>query len=407
MVRVDEVREDAATPLAGAGAIRAMPAPLHPDVTSLRDRATALDHLSRVFAIRPRERVLLLVDPLLDPRVVRVIEGIAAARGATVRVVQESTSQVTEIPDAVKPLLAEADFVVSTWFCSVISPFCIGLRRRGQRWVKITYFRDLDLLDTPQGRFPPELVGELIRATADRFPRERPFELTFSCPRGTAFRVGYTVDMARALLAGNRWRGRMLADEPGCYVHYLPTHGPNLWDRTAHDNDADAPVAMSGVVVAEGAVGFPSPFPARVACHFEGDTVSAVEVASDAPWARALRADLPGARLIELGCGFNPKAPREVVYPAGSNAPGALHFGVDLRAPSDWLRRALPRWEEPPVHIDLVVHDATVRIDGVPLVQDGRLVALNDALVVAAASAYGDPVDVLALVGDSAGARLR
>ena len=81
MVRVNEVREDAATPLAGAGAIRAMPAPLHPDVTSLRDRATALDHLSRVFAIRPRERVLLLVDPLLDPRVVRVIEGIAAARG--------------------------------------------------------------------------------------------------------------------------------------------------------------------------------------------------------------------------------------------------------------------------------------------------------------------------------------
>jgi hypothetical protein len=384
--------------------MRATPAPLHPEVEALRNRAMALDHLSRVLAIRPRERVLLLVDPLLDPRVVRVIEGVAGARGATVRVFQEHTSQVTEIPDAVKPLLAEADFVVSTWFCSVISPFCIDLRRRGQRWVKITYFRDLDLLDTPQGRFPPELVGELIRATAARIPRERPFEVSFTCPRGTAFRVGYTSAMAHALLAGNRWRGRMLADEPGCYVHYLPTHGPNLWDRTAHDNDADAPVSMSGVVVAEGAVGFPSPFPARVACRFEGDTVVEVDIASDAPWARALRADLPGARLIELGCGFNPKAPREVVYPAGSNAPGALHFGVDLRAPSDWLRRALPRWEEPPVHVDLVLHDATVQIDGVPLVEAGRLVALDDPAVHAAAAAYGDPLDVLASADDPAGA---
>lgn len=365
----------------------------------LRHRVTALDHLTRVFAIRPRERVLLLVDPLLDQRVVRVIEGLAAARGATVRVFQESTSQVTEIPEAVKPLLAEADFVVSTWFCSVISPFCIELRRRGQRWVKITYFRDLDLLDTPQGRFPPELVGELIRATAARIPTDRPFELAFGCPRGTDFRIGYTPAMARALLAGNRWRGRMLADEPGCYVHYLPTHGPNLWDRTAHANEADAPVAMSGAVVAEGAVGFPCPFPARVAVRFEGDLVREVEVASDEPWARALRADLPGARLIELGCGFSPKAPRDTVYPAGSNAPGALHFGVDLRAPSDWLRLALPRWEEPPVHVDFVLHDATVRIDGVPLVDGGHLVALDDPAVREAATAYGDPLDVLAPVG--------
>ena len=85
----------------------------------------------------------------------------------------EPTSQVTEIPDAVRPILEQADFVVSTWFCSASHPYCIGLRRKGQRWVKITFFRNLDLLHTPQARFPTELVGELIRATAARIPRGR------------------------------------------------------------------------------------------------------------------------------------------------------------------------------------------------------------------------------------------
>ncbi|MCZ7596799.1 MAG: hypothetical protein M5U09_02110 [Gammaproteobacteria bacterium] len=37
----------------------------------------------------------------------------------------------------------------------MIDPFAIRMRREhGQRWVKITYFRDLDLLATEQARFP-------------------------------------------------------------------------------------------------------------------------------------------------------------------------------------------------------------------------------------------------------------
>ena len=51
-----------------------------------------------------------------------------------------------------------------------------------------------------------------------------------------------------------------------------------------------------------------------------------------------------------------------------------------------------------------VLHDATVQIDGVPLVEAGRLVALDDPAVHAAAAAYGDPLDVLASADDPAGA---
>ena len=48
---------------------------------------------------------------------------------------------------------------------------------------------------------------------------------------GSELVIGYTKEMRDAMFAGNRWRGKMFADEPGCYVHYLPTHGPNFWDN--------------------------------------------------------------------------------------------------------------------------------------------------------------------------------
>jgi hypothetical protein len=369
-----------------------LPPPLNPSITRTKDFFQALHNFTRVFAVRPGEKVLMLTDPLLDPRVVDAVSGLARSRGAEVRQYMEPTSQVLEVPASVRPLLEESDFVVSTWFCSIISPFCIGLRAKGQRWVKITYFRDLDLLYTPQARFPAELVGELIRATAARMPAER-FDLEFSDGRGTDFRIRYDEGMRSRLLAGNRWRGKMFADEPGCYVHYLPTHGPNLWDRTAHGNDALAPVSMRGTVYPEWAVGFGKPFGERIACEFEDDTV--VEVRGDSEEARVLREMLVGGKLIELGCGFNPKAPRLTAYPAGSNAPGALHFGIDLAKPADYIRRVMPQWEEPPVHVDLVTLDATVTAGSRPLVERGFLSALKDPKVVEAARQYGDPVELL------------
>ena len=135
-------------------------------ISVTRDWFQAADNFTRVFAIRPGEQVLILSDPLLDPRVINAIEGLAKSRGASVRIYTETSTRVESVPEAVKPLLEAADFVVSTWFCSILDPFNIALRKRGQRWVKITYFRDLDLLKTAQARFPVELVGEIVRATA-------------------------------------------------------------------------------------------------------------------------------------------------------------------------------------------------------------------------------------------------
>jgi hypothetical protein len=152
-------------------------------------------------------------------------------------------------------------------------------------------------------------------------------------------------------------------------------------------------VPVNGTIYPQWAVGFPRPFAERIGVRWENDTI--VEVTGESSDAAILRDMLKGGKMIELGCGFNPKAPRHTIYPAGPNSPGALHFGIDLAKPSPYIQKMLPNWEEPPVHMDLVCFDSTVTIGDVPLVTDGFLESLRDESVVQAAARYGDPVDLL------------
>ena len=371
-----------------------LPPALKPSLTYTKHYFQALDNFFKVFAIRPGERVLMLTDPLLDPRVVDAVSGLARARGATLSQYMAPTTTLPGVPEEVQPLIKNADFVVSTWFCSIEDPFNVAMRKAGQRWVKITYFRDLDLLMTPQARFPIELVGEILRATEKRIPRGEDFELRFSDERGSDLRIPYTRAMRDTMFAGNRWRGKMFADEPGCYVHYLPTHGPNFWDSTAMKSDPNAKINIEGVLYPQWAIGFAQPFAEKIAVVFKNNLVT--EVRGESADAAILRDMLMGGKIIEGGgCGFNPKAPRYTVYPAGSNSPGALHFGVDLAKPSDYIRRVMPNWEEPPVHQDLIVYDATVTAGKSTLIDKGFLLALRDPAVIEMASRYGDPVELL------------
>jgi len=354
----------------------------------------AMDNFVRTFAFRPDDTFVFLADRKLDPRVIHAICGLARSRGIKPTVIVEDNSQATEVPEELRPLVETATFVVSSWFCSIIDPFCIRMRNeKGQRWVKITYFRDLDLLKTPQARFPIDIVGEIIRQTADMFPKGQDFDLKFGDKRGTDLTIKYTAEMRENLLGSNRWRGQMAADEPGCYVHYLPCHGPNVYDRTSVNNDDSVEVDTNGVVVPYWAVGFEKPFENPPQVVFEDDRI--VEVNGDSEEAVILRDMLVGGQLIELGCGFNPKAPRHTVYPAGSNSVGALHFGIDLAKPNDYIRRMMPEWEEPPVHMDLISFDSTVMAGNTTLIDEGFLKALDAPSVVEMASQFGDPVDLL------------
>ena len=375
---------------------RAMPIGEANDAVRTLNFFGSLDNFTKMFDIHNDDKVVLLLDRLIDPRVVNAIDGFSRSRGPKPMAITYPTTQQTELPDDVKAILDKATFVVSTWFCSVSDPYAMMLRReRGQRWVKITYFRDLDLLDTAQARFPIEIVGEIVRATAARYTRGAASgPLTITDRRGSNFQYDVTADWADQLMGTNRWKGELLADKPGAYVHYLSTHGPNVYERTALKIDREGAVMpINGTVYPQWAVGFPRPFAERIGVRWQDDVI--VEVTGESSDAADLREMLVGGRLIELGCGFNPKAPRHTVYPAGSNSPGVLHFGIDLAGPSRYIRRMIPNWEEPPIHMDLVTFDSTVKVGDVPLVTDGFLEALRDPSVVTMAERYGDPVDLL------------
>mgnify|MGYP003348264834 CR=1 FL=1 len=224
---------------------------------------------------------------LLDPRVTQAVQGLAKARGATFISYMGDSTRYVEVPEEARALLARATFVVSTWFASVFDPFCQNLRRKkGQRWVKITFFRNIDLWNTPQARFPVEIVGELIRGTHRLYPEHGPFEMRITDRRGTDFRIPYSAAMREQMKRDNRWRGRNCADEDGCYVHYLPTHGPNFWDSTAM-KDSTKPAQIDGVLYPQWAIGFPEPFKEKIAVTFRDNKV--IEVTGKSLDAETLR----------------------------------------------------------------------------------------------------------------------
>ena len=62
---------------------RGLPRPVDYGTADVASHTQGNDNFHRVFAIRPGEHVVMLTDPLLDPRVVQAVYGLARARGAT------------------------------------------------------------------------------------------------------------------------------------------------------------------------------------------------------------------------------------------------------------------------------------------------------------------------------------
>jgi hypothetical protein len=55
----------------------------------------------------------------------------------------------------------------------------------------------------------------------------------------------------------------------------------------------------------------------------------------------------------------------------------------------------MPNWEEPPVHQDLVIYDATLHAGENLIIDRGHLTALHDPLVIELARRFGDPESIL------------
>ena len=255
----------------------------------------------------------------------------------------------------------------------------------GQRWVKITYFRDLDLLNTPQAPLPVDLVGEIIRATARMYPRTR---LRHDVQLPARVRPRHQVDAGHGqgparqqslARPGQGDRGRLLrALHADARAQHLR---PQL--LRARPGQAEAPARRHGRhVFPQWAIGFDKPFQTRSGSSSR--TASSTKVHGKSLEADIMRDMLVRreAELHELGCGFNPKYPRYKAYPAGSNSPGACTSAPTRKAQRVHAsaRAALGGAAHPPGQRDVRLHREG-RQDRT-LIDNGFLMALRDPKVV-------------------------
>ena len=100
--------------------------------------------------------------------------------------------------------------------------------------------------------------------------------LSFTDRRGSDLEIPLTARMTDRNLDTNRWRGEMFATSPGAYVHYLPTHGPNLYEPgpMLDDPTQHRSVAVTGTIYPQWAVGFEKPFAERIGVRFEDNASS-------------------------------------------------------------------------------------------------------------------------------------
>ncbi len=88
-----------------AGPFVGLPPSLNTSITHTKHYFQALDNFCRVFAIRAGGSVLMLTDPLLDPRVIDAISGLAKARGASVTAYMAPSPRLARVPEELQPLL--------------------------------------------------------------------------------------------------------------------------------------------------------------------------------------------------------------------------------------------------------------------------------------------------------------
>ncbi len=156
------------------------------------------------------------------------------------------------------------------------------------------------------------------------------------------------------LHADRRWRGKLLADEPGTRAHLPSPHGPNPY----HEGQGMINETMNGVVRYDSIVGFSGVHGGKF-----GDSNFVEPVSVFVRNSKELTKD--GGHLVEIGLGFNPKAASyggRATGMAGPSRSGALHIATGADSGE---------------HLDGCLFRATVVVDGRPIIENGHVVALD------------------------------
>jgi leucyl aminopeptidase (aminopeptidase T) len=309
--------------------------------------------LDQCLAVRPGEQVVLLTDDGTDEGVVtRLLDGVAQRDGVGLLARMPAPYLPgAEPPGAVAAMMLEAGAVIE--LTSLFIGSSLARRSATARGVRYLAMPGV-LVETFRHGGPLDVDFERLRSDAERVGRAwgNAAEFRLTTPAGTDLR-GSVADRPGRVLHG-------MATEPGAYM--AP---PDIESGTA-------PVegTASGVVVIDGDLLFMGRGPLRepVVLQVREGRVTGIEGAESRRLTAMLDrcADKQMSNLAEVSVAFNPAGTICGVPMETESARGTAHVALGNSIAYGGVVNAI-------AHLDCVMRDATLELDGRAVISEGTL----------------------------------
>jgi hypothetical protein len=347
----------------------------------------------KVGAVREGERIGFICDLRVEPEVIYALFQAARELGAEPFLCMVAHGRGYGPPDEFIEAIKTANVLYFSWEMANSVVIRELRQKQGVRCVGFPHCRTAAFLSDEAVRFPLDLLSALYPKTWEVFCCNKDVKVEITDPKGTDFKVLLNrQNIAEKFAADRKYKGQIVADEPGTVSHLPIGHGPNVLTPSEPLNDTsegvirlDAITAAPGVYRGwSGDAAYQDP----VTCRIKRGRVIEIEGRREADVFRHIVEQDPDnvCQLREIGLGHNPKVPTyrgERGY-HGANHAGAVHWGFG----------AGPQKKR--IHIDGIMFQATIKANGVAIVERGRLKALDDPEIRELAKKYGDPDRVLA-----------
>jgi leucyl aminopeptidase (aminopeptidase T) len=310
--------------------------------------------LDRCLSVRVGEQVVLLTDEGTDGAVVEGLEEGIARRGATPVLARMPLPVLpgAEPPSAVAAMMLEAGAVIE------LTSLFIGSSRARQRATRA----GVRYLAMPGVRL-------------DTFRDDGPLTVDFDTIRSDAERIGAAWDGAerfRLSSAGGTDLSGSVVGRPGRVLHGVAREdGTYMAPPDIEAGTAPVEGSTSGVVVVDADLLFmgQGPLPEPVVIHIEDGEMVALEGAEAGRLQEMLArcADGRMSNLAEVSMAFNPSGRVCGVAMETESARGTAHIALGNSIAYGGLVDAV-------AHLDCVMKDATLEVDGRPVMVTGELV---------------------------------
>ena len=349
--------------------------------------------------VRRGEQVLLLADTLTPPLILEALVAALDQREANFGVMQISPPGLhwragEEPPTPVKAAVYGADLVIEVLAMEAQAfPRMqeTSMVEHGTRMVVLFGITE-DEMASPFAQFPYEVMHVLTRNVYDKWiagatlPDLKPKSLRLTAANGTDLTATYdpryvvhTGFLFDKLVPGfwNVFVGATVGIEL-----FQEVRGTIVFDGLHGEEEYKALPPLGSDVV--------YPLNSPVSWEFDGKYCQ-IHGGPEADVMRAItaRAGTQAAYILcEVAVGMHPQAPLST-HPTRHT--GVTHYAIGSTAG----RAPTPDKEYAPVHTHGHIRKVNLEIDGEPIIEQGRLLALDDPEVVAVASKYGDPRVIL------------